>query len=224
MQADCFQTAGGVSAHCVAEWNGSSWSALGSGCGGGFYPYVFGLVSFGNDLYVAGLYTIAGGMTANGIAKWNGTSWATLGSGFYNGGSNAYGAYAITIYNNELVATGIFSTAGGTGASNIAKWDGLLTGTKNPNNSVPDKFTLSQNYPNPFNPSTKIKFTVPSKSNVSLVIYNILGKEVASLVNKELTPGNYEVQWDAANYPSGDYFYRMKTNGFTETKKMILVK
>ncbi|HEX2787937.1 MAG TPA: choice-of-anchor B family protein [Ignavibacteria bacterium] len=92
--------------------------------------------------------------------------------------------------------------------------------------TVPEKYSLSQNYPNPFNPTTKINFSLPKSSNVSLKIHNMAGKEVASVVNDRRDAGNYEVTFDAANYglSSGTYFYTLTTNGFTETKKMMLIK
>jgi photosystem II stability/assembly factor-like uncharacterized protein len=94
---------------------------------------------------------------------------------------------------------------------------------------VPDKFLLYQNYPNPFNPMTNIKFTIPSNvksqtSNIKLVVFDILGKEIATLVNEKLEVGTYEVSWDASQYPSGVYFYKLNTENFSETKKMILLK
>jgi hypothetical protein len=94
---------------------------------------------------------------------------------------------------------------------------------------VPNSYVLSQNYPNPFNPTTKIKFDLPvnvkrEASNVKLIIYDILGRDVATLVNEQLKPGSYEVEWDATNYPSGVYFYKLQTESFSETKKMVLVK
>ncbi len=94
---------------------------------------------------------------------------------------------------------------------------------------IPKQFSLSQNYPNPFNPSTKIKFDIPANvkretSNVRLVIFDILGREVAKLVDQQMQPGSYSVDWDASNFPSGVYFYRIQTDNFTETKKMILMK
>ncbi len=217
--------AGGLFTGCVAQWDGSAWSVLGNGCGGGFYPYVFAFASYGNDLYIGGLYTTAGGQTVNGISRWDGTSYHALGSGFYSGGSNVYGAYALTIFNNKLVAGGIFSTAGGAGCGNIAQWDGLaLTGISNYNNSSPKGFSLSQNYPNPFNPSTTIKFSVVKRENVKLTVSNIIGQEVATIVNKNLDPGNYEVTWDASKISSGIYFYSITTPSFSETRKMILTK
>ena len=94
---------------------------------------------------------------------------------------------------------------------------------------IPDIFNLFQNYPNPFNPNTKIKFDVPNVVNgrdrsLRLVIYDALGREAVTLVNEQLQPGTYEAEWDASNYPSGVYFYRLETNTFSETKKMVLIK
>lgn len=85
-------------------------------------------------------------------------------------------------------------------------------------------FRLDQNYPNPFNPCTNIIFTLQKPSNVSLVIYDILGREVATLVNKWLQSGTHQVQWDARNMPSGVYFYMLKTDIDVGVKKMILLK
>lgn len=99
--------------------------------------------------------------------------------------------------------------------------------------TAPGSYTIYQNYPNPFNPTTKIKFQIPveTHSNVSLRIYDILGREVAILVNEQLNAGIYEVDWDAVNYPSGVYYYKLivrqagsSTGDYTETKKMVLVK
>jgi hypothetical protein len=100
--------------------------------------------------------------------------------------------------------------------------------------SIPNEITLSQNYPNPFNPSTTIKFSIPvilsgvDGSLVTLKIYNALGKEVATLVNEDKPAGTYEVEWNAnsvaGGLASGVYFYRLKTDSFVQTKKMILMK
>jgi len=92
------------------------------------------------------------------------------------------------------------------------------------NNNLPDKFSLSQNYPNPFNPQTKIKFAIPKASFTQLIIYDLLGREVATLVNEELRPGTYEADWDASSFSSGVYFYRIISGEFVETKKMVLMK
>ncbi len=94
----------------------------------------------------------------------------------------------------------------------------------------PQWFALYQNYPNPFNPTTTIKYTIPAIVNVetqnlaSLRIYNVLGEEVATLVNEKQSPGKYSVQFDASDLPSDVYFYTLRVGNFVETKKMILLK
>ena len=98
--------------------------------------------------------------------------------------------------------------------------------------NLPDKFSLSQNYPNPFNPTTTIKYSIPvvetrhasSLQRVTLKIYDILGREIAVLVNEEQKPGYYEVKWVASNQPSGVYFYRITAGNYVNTKKMILLR
>ncbi len=107
-----------------------------------------------------------------------------------------------------------------------------VTGIKSDNNNIPKNFSLSQNYPNPFNPSAKIKINIPLLRGVSegrgvfvkLIIYDIQGKEVSTLLNEQLKPGTYEVTWGASNYPSGVYFYRIEAGSFIDSKKMVLVK
>jgi len=88
----------------------------------------------------------------------------------------------------------------------------------------PSVFAVSQNYPNPFNPSTKIGFKLQASGFTSLRIFDLLGHEVATLVNEELRPGSYETTWDAAGFPSGTYFYTLTSGAFTETKKLLLLK
>ena len=89
---------------------------------------------------------------------------------------------------------------------------------------IPSTFALHQNYPNPFNPSTTISYDLPVRAKVKLVIYNLLGQEVATLVNGEQEPGRYNVKFDASGLPSGIYFYRLDAGKFVDVKKMILVK
>ncbi len=104
----------------------------------------------------------------------------------------------------------------------------LITGTEqNTTNSlVPDNFSLAQNYPNPFNPATKIKFSLPENSIVSLKIFDINGREVADVLNEKRAAGNYEINFDANKYSlsSGMYYYTLSSGDFKESKKMILIK
>lgn len=101
---------------------------------------------------------------------------------------------------------------------------GGVIGINQISTEVPGEFNLEQNYPNPFNPTTNIKFAIPKLSSVKLAVYDLLGREVESLVNQQLTPGTYEVNWNAAKFSSGIYMYRLVTNDFSMVKKISLVK
>jgi hypothetical protein len=89
---------------------------------------------------------------------------------------------------------------------------------------IPTEFLISQNYPNPFNPSTKLSYSITQSSLVTLKVFDVLGSESETLVNEEKTVGNYELNWNAANLPSGVYFYRLQAGEYTSVKKMILLK
>jgi hypothetical protein len=101
---------------------------------------------------------------------------------------------------------------------------GMLVGIEPYINETPSSFELKQNYPNPFNPTTNIKFSMPENSFVTLKVFNVLGKEIKTLVEGNQQKGTYNISFDASNLPSGIYFYTLKTNNFVETKKMMLVK
>jgi hypothetical protein len=89
---------------------------------------------------------------------------------------------------------------------------------------LPRTFDLEQNYPNPFNPTTQINYAVPEQSDVRIEVYNVIGRRVATLVNREMAPGNYTVNFDASSLSSGMYFYRLKAGSTLLTKKMTLIK
>lgn len=104
-------------------------------------------------------------------------------------------------------------------------WElGIPIGIINYNNEVPKEYALQQNYPNPFNPSTIFKYSVKSKGFIEISIYDILGRKIETIINKEQNPGTYTVQFDAASLSSGVYFYKLTAEGFSETKKMMLTK
>ncbi|HEY3251593.1 MAG TPA: T9SS type A sorting domain-containing protein [Ignavibacteria bacterium] len=117
----------------------------------------------------------------------------------------------------------IWSKNDGTGMYSTYGCDNF-TGITSNNNQIPSEYSLSQNYPNPFNPVTNIKFSVPQVSFVKLIVYDITGREVASLVNQQMNAGVYTVDFNASNLSSGVYFYRINTEGFSDVKKMMLVK
>ena len=100
----------------------------------------------------------------------------------------------------------------------------LLNSTAVSEGELPDMYTLKQNYPNPFNPSTTITFSIGTYSYISLRVYDVMGREVATIVSEKLPAGNYSRQWNAAKMPSGIYFYRLQAGSFRETKILILLK
>ena len=115
---------------------------------------------------------------------------------------------------------------GGNGICKTTNGGGNITynDIKQISNEVPTTNKLYQNYPNPFNPATKIKYQILKNSRVKLFIYDILGREIAVLVNEIQNAGSYLVDFNANNLPSGIYFYKLITTEFSETKKMVLTK
>ena len=139
----------------------------------------------------------------------NGSSWLPYNDGIINN----------TIYSLASGQTFIF--AGGIGALYVINPN---TGIHNISSNIPEEFLLFQNYPNPFNPSTIIRFQIKDSRLVNLKVYDILGKEIETLVNEKLQPGTYEVTFNASHYPSGVYFYRLQVGDYNESKKMLLIK
>lgn len=140
---------------------------------------------------------------------------------------NSTSAPNMTWHNHLDNSAGCTMTGGSvqTTRPNICMQMNLLVGNGSQNYSeIPKVFSLAQNYPNPFNPVTSIKYSVPKQSLVKLVIYDIIGREVTALVNEVKTPGNYSVSFDASNFASGVYFYKMEAGEFTDVKKMVLIK
>ncbi len=144
----------------------------------------------------------------NGISgtsnSWNGTTWVP-----YTGPIDIK-------YNNNEDLISIY-------AQNATVKYVSFTGVENFEN-LPENFTLSQNYPNPFNPSTTISFGLPKQEFVTLKIYDVLGKEITTLINQELNAGNYQKNWSPSEISSGVYFYKLQAGNFIETRKMNFVK
>jgi hypothetical protein len=140
----------------------------------------------------------------------SGTSWTAVNNGLTN--SNVT---ALAVSGSNIFA--------GTNTSGVWRRE-MPTAVKDDENNVPMLFSLSQNYPNPFNPSTTISFSLLSKSFVTLKVFDILGREVATIVSEEMPAGSYSRQWNAAKMSSGIYFYRLQAGAFTETKKLVLLR
>ena len=101
--------------------------------------------------------------------------------------------------------------------------------TDNDQSQSPGRFSISQNYPNPFNPTTEIKYELPNETLVNITIYDVMGRKINALVNKEQSAGSYSLQWDATNsvgeaVPAGMYIYTIQAGKYTSTKKMVLLK
>jgi hypothetical protein len=165
------------------------------------------------SLGISGYNTFAG--TENGVylSTNNGTNWIIKNQGF----TSVPHIEAILIFNNYVFI----------GTYGESVWRRTLAesiGINNISTEIPSAYFLNQNYPNPFNPSTTIKFAIAKNDYTSIRVFDILGKEVATLVNEKLSAGTYSVDWDASDFPSGVYIYRLQTNRFTETKRMTLIK
>lgn len=143
-----------------------------------------------------------------------------------NGGSNWNVQQSGTFHNLYSICFTSSQTAFIAGDSGIVlkTTNGGLSFLNKISLDLPASFSLSQNFPNPFNPSTSIKFNIPKSSFVQLTIYDVLGKEVTKLVNKELKIGSYSIDWNGSNYSSGVYFYKLQAGDFTQTKIMMLLK
>jgi photosystem II stability/assembly factor-like uncharacterized protein len=149
------------------------------------------------------------------VSSNTGQSWQFLGEGLP----------VVTIGDIKIHPTDNFLVAGTYGRSMYKIDLDLVVGIQSDQNKIiSDEFKLEQNYPNPFNPETSLKYTVGSRQFVSLKVYDILGKEVATLVNEEKPAGIYIVQFDAGSLSSGTYLYRIKSGNYSETRKMVLLK
>ncbi len=212
----------------ISRWNGSSWSPIVTTKFGTGYGYVTDFGTYNNSLIIGGYFDTINGIAANGIIEWNGHTWKTLGSGI-GGGFNP-SVSALAEYDGALVAGGNFTIAGGKPAAFAATWYPTPTDVDDDQaNGLPESFALQQNYPNPFNPSTRIQFTVPSRSHVTVEIINLLGQSVRRLVDEIRPAGTYTTTWngkdsDGKPVATGVYMYRLTAGEFTETKKMVLIK
>lgn len=176
-----------------------------------------------NSITTSGTSIVIG--TYNGVflSSNNGITWQDKNQGF----QYSYPiAYSLLIKNNyTFVGMGSYNMFSGISYNSVWRrelWE--LLDVKNISSKTPLSYSLSQNYPNPFNPTTKIKFDIMRLGDVKIIVYDITGREIQALVNEKLSPGTYEVSFDGSQLTSGVYFYKLITGGFTETKKMILIK
>src|SRR5690606_21729614 len=180
--------------------NGSNWNAVNSGLADNV---IWSLISSGSNIFAG---------TDDGVfyTTNNGTNWINTDFAFAS-------AYALAASETDLFA------GGGFGRVYRRPLSELITNVE-PEHRIPSEFYLYQNYPNPFNPSTKISFEINRRSFISLIIYDMLGSKISTLINEKKDAGFYEVNFDAYKLPGGVYFYQLKTDFSVRTKKMIFLK
>jgi photosystem II stability/assembly factor-like uncharacterized protein len=147
------------------------------------------------------------------VSSDNGVKWKTLGTGLPN---------TVAMHLDMNARTNKLRIA--THGRGVWEFTGNVIGVNGTGTIIPACYNLYQNYPNPFNPSTNIRYSLPNTGYVKLTVYDAGGREIAALINDKQTAGTYEVKFDASQYSSGVYFYKLETDGFIETKRMVLVK
>jgi len=186
------------------------------------YPY-FALTGPEDEIYITGnVGVLSGGTTYHGLET---VRYNSDGSNGWIAGVNQYAGIGKGLAlgsDMSLYAVGMFYYS-------VIKYSQSIPTSVEQISEIPEKFNLDQNYPNPFNPSTKIQYSIPQSSSVTIKVFDILGNEIETLVNEEKSAGNYEVEFNShsgtvRNLPSGIYFYKLMTSNFAETKKMILLK
>ena len=197
----------------LAKFDGVNWIVYNTSNSGlpSNYVYAIAIDDSGNKWI---------GTLVGGLAKFDGVNWTVY--NYWNSGLPDYYVWTIAIdgQGNKWIGTG-------GGGLAVYREGGVIippVEVKEKSNEIPTNFALYQNYPNPFNPSTTIEFDIPERTNVKLVIYDILGREVETIVDKEFEPGKYKINFTATNLPSGVYFYTLRTPKFTKTNKMLLIK
>ncbi len=181
---------------------GGSWTAVNNGLS---ELHVHAMILSGSAL-------IAGSNGGVFVSTDNGDSWTHMNEGLLN----------LTVLSLQVHSGYLFAGTSGNGAWRRPLSE--LTAVREVTDAAPAGFSLSENYPNPFNPSTRLKYSVAKSAFVSLKVYDVLGREVATLASGEFHPGTYEVSWDARNFPSGVYFSRFSAGSVTEIKCMVLAK
>ena len=194
----------------MVKFDGINWTVYDTSNSGLPENYILCLAADGNGNIWIG---------SNNLTKFDGINW-TIYNKTNSGLPGRYVSY-ITIDKdgNKWIGT----EGGGLAVFN----EGGIVSAKefeNKNRNYPDEFILSQNYPNPFNPTTNIQYSIANRQFVTLKIFNILGQQIETLVNAEKPPGNYQVEFNAADLPSGVYFYRIQAGSFNQVKKMLLIK
>lgn len=205
----------------VYDFNTDTWVAGSTGLPSDGALYITRSISqFGGTLYLGGSTLI--GSQSSVYTSTDGSSWNVVNMEGLptTNGAGSVNFIAANSQNIFCFYYGVFDPAN----TGFYKTEHSNTTSVNIINELPTEYTLSQNYPNPFNPSTKIKFSIPKNEFVSLKIFNAIGEQMAELVNQNLSAGSYTVDFNVSNLTTGVYFYRLNTDGFVQSKKMLLIK
>jgi hypothetical protein len=207
----------------IARWDGANWHALDDGTAQGIDAPARAMVDWDGSLLAVGEFVTVGSVAANRIASWDGSQWTAFGSGLNEAGD------AVAVAGRSVYVGGEFARAGGTASYKFAHWNDGPTAVENTGPTA--SAHLEQNIPNPFNPVTTIRYRVPEVTVVSLRVYDGAGRLVRTLVDgsRNHRPGGHEVTWDGRDdsgrrVSSGVYFYQLRADAHSETRKMVLIK
>jgi len=192
----------------IGKWDGSSWTRV---CASGYITKM--AVKTPTEIYAAGNVPTS----FDPLGRWDGAQWHPLPDPPTN-------INALALVGDDLYVGGAIHSVGGKASSAIAKWNTSLTGVGETTPSLPIAFHLSQNYPNPFNPTTRISFQLPTSGFVTLRVFDVLGREVATLAHEHLKTGTYTREFNATNLASGIYFATLDGVSFTKSIKMLLIR
>jgi hypothetical protein len=219
-------TRNNLARYCISENGGQTWQVDGNLGTNGLADFTW----CNSDSLTAGDgYAIACFVDQNGdsVTVRRGNMTGSLGAYNYKRNSVMSTGYLTPVCAVYKVGTSKYSAFAyaGQGPVNVYfNQEGLVTGVTPISGNIPGSFELKQNFPNPFNPSTTIRFNLPKTGYVSLKVYDVLGNEISTLVNEELTANSYEISLNAAGLASGVYFYKFVSGEFIDVKKMMLIK
>jgi hypothetical protein len=177
------------------------------------------LYSYKEELTAGGEFTQSGAIMVNYIARWNGSTWQPLGSG------TSGNIYSLSEFQGDLYITGEFQSAGGKASARIARWSTEPVSVSEEIQGLPGTYALYQNYPNPFNPTTTIRFSVSEQVRAKVIVYDLLGREITTLIDGVVSAGTYTHVFTAEYLSSGTYIVRLYINGRPQDiKRMTLLR
>jgi hypothetical protein len=203
----------------LAKWEKDKWVEFeGSPSSKTDLNLITELIPYQSGFIALGSFDNAGSIDTDNISYFNGKEWTLF------IGKDVPISQSAVVFEDKIFLGGWFEIAGGIPSVSFASYNLNITDIALIGNSIPGKYVLNQNFPNPFNPSTTINYSTPKQSKVTLKVFDVLGSEVATLLNKEQPEGNYEIKFNGSEFTSGTYFYRFQADDFVDVKKMILLK